>query len=86
MTGFVAAYSIDAFTDVDKFKADMDSFLQYLADTPPAPGQRPATTASTTQAFQNTKKSRCGEQTASRSIKKWSSGSTASPQSLGLQL
>jgi LDH2 family malate/lactate/ureidoglycolate dehydrogenase len=37
MTGFVAAYSIDAFTDVDKFKADMDSFLQYLADTPPAP-------------------------------------------------
>ena len=38
MTGFVATYSIDAFTDVDKFKANMDSFLQYLADTPPAPG------------------------------------------------
>ncbi len=38
MTGFVAAYSVDAFTDVDTFKADMDAFLRYLADTPPAPG------------------------------------------------
>jgi L-2-hydroxycarboxylate dehydrogenase (NAD+) len=38
MTGFVAAYSVDAFTDVDKFKKDLDAFLRYLADTPPAPG------------------------------------------------
>ena len=38
MTGFVAAYSVDAFTDVHKFKKDMDAFLRYLADTPPAPG------------------------------------------------
>ena len=44
--GFVAvqpgfhlmAYRIDAFTDVEKFKADMDTFLEGLANTPPAPG------------------------------------------------
>ncbi len=32
------AYRIDAFVDADKFKADMDTFLQGLKDTPPAPG------------------------------------------------
>jgi len=32
------AYDIEAFVDVDKFKADMDSFLEALANTPPAPG------------------------------------------------
>jgi len=32
------AYKIAAFTDVDKFKADMDVFLEGLAGTPPAPG------------------------------------------------
>jgi LDH2 family malate/lactate/ureidoglycolate dehydrogenase len=35
---FVAAYSIDAFTDVDRFKQSMDDFLTYLVETPPAPG------------------------------------------------
>ena len=34
----VAAYRIDAFTDVDGFKAMMDEFLQTLKATPPAPG------------------------------------------------
>ncbi len=38
MAGFVAAYSIDAFTDVDRFKQSMDDFLRYLRETPPAPG------------------------------------------------
>ena len=44
--GFVAlrpgfhlmAYRIDAFTDVEQFKADMDELLEGLANTPPAPG------------------------------------------------
>jgi LDH2 family malate/lactate/ureidoglycolate dehydrogenase len=36
---FVAAYSIDAFTDVEEFKETMDSFLQTMKDTPPAPGE-----------------------------------------------
>lgn len=35
---FVAAYSIDAFTEVQKFKRSMDEFLTYLKETPPAPG------------------------------------------------
>ena len=35
----VAAYSIDAFTDVDEFKATMDDFLRTLKATKPAPGQ-----------------------------------------------
>ena len=34
----VAAYRIDAFTDVDGYKAMMDEFLQTLKATPPAPG------------------------------------------------
>lgn len=34
----VAAYRIDAFTDVDGFKGMMDEFLQTLKETPPAPG------------------------------------------------
>ncbi len=38
MGQFVSAYKIDAFTDVDKFKDDMDDFLEALAETPPAPG------------------------------------------------
>jgi L-2-hydroxycarboxylate dehydrogenase (NAD+) len=37
-TQFVAAYSVDAFTDVDRFKQSMDDFLTYLKETPPAPG------------------------------------------------
>lgn len=37
-TQFVAAYSIDAFTDTDRFKQSMDDFLTYLVETPPAPG------------------------------------------------
>ncbi len=38
MGHYVQAYKIDAFTDVDQFKADMDAFLEGLANTPPAPG------------------------------------------------
>lgn len=34
----VAAYRIDAFTEVDGFKEMMDNFLQTLKETPPAPG------------------------------------------------
>ena len=34
----LAAWNIDAFTDVTKFKTDMDTVLRGLADTPPAPG------------------------------------------------
>lgn len=34
----LAAYRIDAFVDVDKFKGDMDEFLRGLSETPPAPG------------------------------------------------
>jgi len=38
MCHFLAAYSIEAFTDVAKFKQDMDAFLRHLRETPPAPG------------------------------------------------
>ena len=34
----VAAYNIDAFTELDDFKNLMDDFLITLKDTPPAPG------------------------------------------------
>lgn len=33
------AYRIDAFTDVTKFKSDMDALLRGLVETPPAPGE-----------------------------------------------
>ena len=33
MSHCVAAYSIDAFTDVSRFKSDMDRFLRYLRET-----------------------------------------------------
>jgi LDH2 family malate/lactate/ureidoglycolate dehydrogenase len=35
---FVAAYSIDAFTDVEEFKERMDWWLKEMEATPPAPG------------------------------------------------
>lgn len=35
---FVAAYSVDAFGDVDEFKANMDSMLKGLRETKPMPG------------------------------------------------
>jgi LDH2 family malate/lactate/ureidoglycolate dehydrogenase len=35
---FVAAYNIDAFTDVDEFKERMDWWLREMESTPPAPG------------------------------------------------
>jgi LDH2 family malate/lactate/ureidoglycolate dehydrogenase len=38
MSHFVSAYSIEAFTDVKRFKSSMDDFLKYLRETPPAPG------------------------------------------------
>ena len=34
----VAAYNIEAFTDVEEFKETMDLFLRTLKDTPPSPG------------------------------------------------
>ena len=34
----MAAYNIDAFTDVNEFKEMMDEFLRTLKQTPPAPG------------------------------------------------
>ena len=36
---FLQAMRIDAFIDVAKFKADMDTFLRGLAETRPAPGE-----------------------------------------------
>jgi len=39
MCHFLAAYNIEAFTDVARFKRDMDAFLRYLRQTPPMPGQ-----------------------------------------------
>jgi LDH2 family malate/lactate/ureidoglycolate dehydrogenase len=38
MSHFVAAYKVDAFADVTRFKSSMDDFMTYLTDTPPAPG------------------------------------------------
>jgi len=38
MSHFVAAYDIEAFTDTARFKRDMDAFLRFLRETPPAPG------------------------------------------------
>ena len=32
------AYDIDAFTDVDKFKSDMDEYMKSIKETKPAPG------------------------------------------------
>ncbi len=37
-THYVAAYSIEAFTDTEGFKEMMDEFLRTLKATPPAPG------------------------------------------------
>jgi LDH2 family malate/lactate/ureidoglycolate dehydrogenase len=34
----VAAYSIEAFTDVDEFKETMDQWLRLMKSTKPAPG------------------------------------------------
>jgi LDH2 family malate/lactate/ureidoglycolate dehydrogenase len=39
------AYKIDAFTDLDAFKDDMDEYLRALRDCPPAPGQDAVTYA-----------------------------------------
>jgi LDH2 family malate/lactate/ureidoglycolate dehydrogenase len=35
---YVAAYSIEAFTDVDTFKEQMDEWLRMMKSTKPAPG------------------------------------------------
>ena len=35
---YVAAYSVEAFTEVDQFKSLMDEYLYMLKTTPPAPG------------------------------------------------
>ena len=34
------AIKIDAFRDLEQFKADMDRFVEYLHSIPPAEGQR----------------------------------------------
>jgi LDH2 family malate/lactate/ureidoglycolate dehydrogenase len=34
----VAAYSIDAFTDVEQFKQEMDEWVRMMNNTRPAPG------------------------------------------------
>jgi LDH2 family malate/lactate/ureidoglycolate dehydrogenase len=36
---YVAAYAIEAFMDVDEFKAGMDEYLSSIRSLPPAPGQ-----------------------------------------------
>jgi LDH2 family malate/lactate/ureidoglycolate dehydrogenase len=36
---YFQAWKIDAFMDTEKFKDDMDDFLEGLANTKPAPGQ-----------------------------------------------
>ena len=36
---FVAAYSIEAFTNIQQFKEMMDEYLQALEDLPPVEGQ-----------------------------------------------
>ncbi|MDP6132647.1 MAG: Ldh family oxidoreductase [Dehalococcoidia bacterium] len=36
---YVAAYSIDAFTDVERFKEMMDEWMRMMKSTKPAPGQ-----------------------------------------------
>ena len=36
---FVMAFNIDAFMDVDRFKGDMDEWMETLANTPPSPGR-----------------------------------------------
>ena len=38
MSHFVAAYKVDAFTDVARFKKSMDDFMTFLTETPPMPG------------------------------------------------
>ena len=36
---YVAAYKIDAFTDVDEFKSTMDEWMHMMKSTKPAPGE-----------------------------------------------
>jgi LDH2 family malate/lactate/ureidoglycolate dehydrogenase len=35
---YVAAYSVDAFTDVEQFKVTMDEWMEMMKTTKPAPG------------------------------------------------
>jgi len=42
---FVAAFNVEAFTDVDEFKKTMDQFLRALKSTPTAPGHERVLTA-----------------------------------------
>jgi LDH2 family malate/lactate/ureidoglycolate dehydrogenase len=35
---YFAAYNVDAFTDIDDYKKNMDDMLATLKSTPPAPG------------------------------------------------
>jgi LDH2 family malate/lactate/ureidoglycolate dehydrogenase len=35
---FIAAFNLAHFRDVDEFKKDMDGFVEYIKDSPPAAG------------------------------------------------
>ena len=60
MGQFVSAYKIDAFTDVNKFKDDMDDFLESLAKTKPAPGHDRVLYAGLPESEEVTKRKREG--------------------------
>ena len=57
---FFAAYRIDAFTDLEKFKDDMDVLLEGLASTKPAPGHDRVLYAGLSEFEETEKRSREG--------------------------
>ena len=57
---FFGAYKIEAFTDTDKFKDDMDAFLEGLANTPPAPGHERVLYPGLTEGDETEKRKRDG--------------------------
>ena len=78
---YVAAYSIDAFTDVDSFKEMMDEWLRMLKSTKPAP----ATTGSWWPGNLRPKWKRCAALRAFHCITRWCRRSgTLAPSSLWL--
>ncbi len=57
---FVAAYSIDAFGDVDEFKRNMDGMLKGLRDTKPIPGHDQVYYAGLPEHFEGIKRGKEG--------------------------
>jgi LDH2 family malate/lactate/ureidoglycolate dehydrogenase len=57
---FFAAYRIDAFTDLEQFKDDMDSLLSTMAATKPAPGHDRVLYAGLSEAEETEKRTREG--------------------------